>query len=127
MYIKTKIMKTVKTTILVCMFLALGLAKSVAGENEVYKRAFYELEAQINEVFAQFPFEAISSYNNEVLMIVTFTVNKNHQLENISVESEDKELSQYVLSRLERTQIKVNPALDGKYCRMPVRFVNATK
>ena len=117
-------MKTMKSIILVSFFLAAGITTTTAGENEMYNEALHQLNEQVSTMFNQFPFEAIDGNDNYCLMTVTFTVNENHRMENIKVESENKELAQYVASVLERKNIELNPALDGKKCRMPLRFVN---
>jgi hypothetical protein len=116
-------MKTIKVLFLASFFLIVGVAKSNAGENEIYNRAFTQIDEQVKALFKQFPFEAINGEDNSCLMVVTFTVNDDHRMSNIRVESENESLAQYVLSVLERSSITLDPILDGKNCRVPIRFV----
>jgi hypothetical protein len=116
-------MKTVKITSLALIFLIAGIAKSIAGENETYNRAVSQLTEELSLMFKQFPFEAINGDDNSCRMTLTFTVNDQHQMENIRVESEDKGLAQYVQSVIERRNLKLDPALDGISYIIPLRFV----
>jgi len=120
-------MKTVKFFFLACFFLVAGITTSTAGENETYNQALSQLNEQVKSIFKQFPFEAIDGDDNSCLMVVTFTVNENHRMENITVECENNGLAQYVLSVLERRNIEFNSVLDGKNFRMPLRFVNVNE
>jgi uncharacterized protein YggT (Ycf19 family) len=117
-------MKTVKFFFLACFFLVAGITFTTAGENESYNQALTQLSEKISTMFTHFPFEAIDGNKSSCLMIVTFSVNENHRMENISVECDDNGLGQYVLAVLKRKNIEIDPALDGKNCRVPIRFVN---
>jgi hypothetical protein len=116
-------MKTVKIILLASVLLAAGITKTMAGENEVYNRAYSQLDEKVRATLDQFPFEAINGQDNSCLMVLTFTVNEEHRMDNIRVESEDKPLANYVLSVLKRKNIELDPVLDGKNCRVPLRFV----
>jgi hypothetical protein len=118
-------MKTVKIIFFVSILLITGIAKSVASENKAYSRAITQLQYEVETSFKQFPFEAIHGENNECVVVVTFIVDQNHEMKNIHVESEDESLANYVQKILERKNLELDAALDGKMCRMPIRFVNA--
>lgn len=118
-------MKTVKILFLAVCFLATGVTKTMAGENEAYNRAVYQMCEQVKTSLKQFPFEAIDAQDNTCLMVLTFTVNKNHKMENIQVECENESLAVYVQKVLERKDFELSPSLDGKYCKVPLRFVDA--
>ena len=118
-------MKTVKTILFVSILLVAGLSRSFAGENEAYSKAIDQLKTEVENSFRQFPFEAINSTDHECQMVVTFTVNEQHEMINIHVEGTDEHLAGYVKRILERKSIELDAALDGKMCRMPIRFVNA--
>jgi hypothetical protein len=118
-------MKTVKILSLAVIFLAAGITKTMAGENEAYNKAVYQMSEQVKTSLKQFPFEAIQSDDNTCEMILTFIVNNEHRMESIQVECEDESLALYVQKIIENKNIELNPALDGKYCRVPLRFVDA--
>ncbi|RPJ76400.1 MAG: hypothetical protein EHM20_07505 [Alphaproteobacteria bacterium] len=118
-------MKTLKILLLAVCFLATGITKSLAGENEAYNRAVYQMSEQVKASLKQFPFEAIDAQDNTCLMVLTFTVNKNHRMENIRVECENESLALFVQKVIERKDFELSPTLDGKYCKVPLRFVDA--
>jgi hypothetical protein len=118
-------MKTVKILFFAVCFLVIGLSKSVAVDNKAYNYAVYEMSELVKASLKEFPFEAIQSEDNTCLMVLTFTVNNNHRMENIRVECQDKDLAVTVQKILERKQIELNPELDGKYCKMPLRIIDA--
>lgn len=120
-------MKTIKLLVIACALFSVGAINAKAGENEVQNQAFNELDNQIQKTFMNFPFEEINSMNHECMITLIFTVDAEHQMNNIKVTSEDEVLADFVKNKLERNPIKVNPYFDGKFCRVPVRVVNARK
>jgi hypothetical protein len=118
-------MKTVKVIFLAVFLLSSGMIKTMAVENESYDRAVYQMQEQLKTALNQFPMEAIDTYDNSLQMVLTFKVNANHRMENIRVECKDESLAYYVQSLLERKKIELNSALDGKYCKVPLRFIDA--
>lgn len=119
-------MKTVKFLILTGLLLTAGFLKSYAGENEVKSQAFAQLDAQIQKTLQTFPFEEINS-DDYSLMTVIFTVNSNHEMENIRVTGTDEYLTRYVEKSLQQLKAQVNPYFDGKTCRVPIRFIDARR
>jgi hypothetical protein len=117
-------MKTIKTLFVACVFLAAGITKSYAGGNESMNQAYNQLNKQLKELFKQIPGEKLNSAEPSHFVVLTFSVNRKHKIENIKVDSTDEKLTRYVRKVLVREKVKVDPLFDGKSGQVSMQIEN---
>jgi ribosome recycling factor len=64
----------------------------------------------------------LNNYNDSPFLVLTFSVSKSHEMENLQVESSDDQLASYVKKALAKEKIKVNPVFDGKKGQVPIQL-----
>jgi hypothetical protein len=112
-------MKTVKILFLASFILVTGLSKSFASGNENLNNAYNKLNAQLKELVANVPSEKSSSF-----VVLTFSVNKNNEIENVQVESTNEELAKQVKRVLANEKVKVDPLFVGKKGQVSMQIEN---
>jgi hypothetical protein len=117
-------MKTVKILFLAGFLLAAGLTKSIASGNESLNKAYNHLNEQLKEMFKQIPDDKLGSPETSHFVVLSFSVNNNHEIENIQVESTDEELARYVRTILVGGKVKVDPLFDGKSGQVSLQLEN---
>jgi hypothetical protein len=120
-------MKTNHFLLIAGLLLSAGLTNLKATENETKSQAYVELDQQLQQTLKNFPIEEISSIDEYSRVTLFFTVNKNHEMENIKVSGLDENLVQYVKHTLELQKVKLNPYFDGRSCRVPIRVIDARR
>ncbi len=108
-------MKTLKLITLAGILVVTSLVRSYAGDNDGLQKAYNQLNAQLKAVIEKMPLTTDASITSSAFLVVSFSVNKNSEIENVSVESSDDKLADNVEQVLSKEKIKVNPLLDGKY------------
>ena len=107
-------MKTLKLITLAGIMVATSLIRSYAGDNDGLDKAYNQLNAQLKALIDKMPVKTTASINNSAFLVVSFSVNKNSEIENVRVESSDDKLADNVEKVLSKEKIKVSPLLDGK-------------
>jgi hypothetical protein len=117
-------MKTINFLLVSALLLTAGLTKSIAGEYEVKNKAYTELNTELIKSLKNIVFGEVNSISDCNLLILTFSVNANHEMVNIEVSGDDSYIAQEVKKMLENRSPKVNPYFDGKTYRVPIRVVD---
>jgi len=112
-------MKTVKILFLASFILAVGVTKSLASGNENMNKAYNQLNNQLKELIGQIPAEETSSF-----VVLTFSVNRKHEIENVQVESTNEKLAQQVKKVLVNEKVKVDPLFEGKKGQVSMQIEN---
>ena len=112
-------MKTVKILFLASFILTAGVSKSLASGNENLNKAYNQLNDQLKELIGQIPSEETSSF-----VVLTFSVNKKHEIENVQVESTDEKLAKQVKQVLVKEKVKVDPLFEGKKGQVSMQIEN---
>jgi len=114
-----------KTQILVAAFFALtmNLSSVFASENSNVKSSNQLLSDQIVRVFYSAPLEDLLDKKSEQVTVL-FKISQDHQLVLLKVDGENKDLVRYSSYMLKNRKIKVDPSIEVKYYKIPVRFVN---
>jgi hypothetical protein len=113
-------MKTVKILFLASFILVAGISKTWASGNENQNKAYNRLNEQLKELIGQIPAENSSSF-----VVLTFSVNEKHEIENVQVESTDDELAKQVEKVLVNKKVKVDPMFEGKKGQVSMQIENA--
>jgi hypothetical protein len=117
-------MKTAKLFFLGSALLIANLTLVNASGNESQDKAYKQLNEQIKAVFKQIPEDQLTVSDKSHFLLLTFSVNEKHELENIQVESTDEKLSDYAKKVLVSEKIKVNPLFDGKKGQISIQLPN---
>lgn len=120
--IKTKIMKTLKLFFLVMSLSLTSLNFVNAGGNENYNQAYQQITDHIQALYDQIPQDQLNKYNDSPFLVLTFSVSKSHEMENLQVESSDDQLASYFKRALAKEKIKINPVFDGKKGQVPIQL-----
>ncbi len=117
-------MKTVKIFFLASVLLFAGLTKSNAGGNERLDKAYSQLNEQLKSLIEQISIEKMEGSDKSQFLVLTFSVNKKHEIENILVESTDDRLANHVKQVLGKEKIKVSRLFEGKSGQVSMQLPN---
>jgi hypothetical protein len=117
-------MKTVKTLLIAGLILMASISKSFAGGNENLSQAYSQLNVQLKDMLKQSHVTKFLSTDNTCFVVLTFSVNRKHQMENIRVESNDEAFAATVKKMLQHKKVEVNPLFDGKSGQVLIMMEN---
>jgi hypothetical protein len=117
-------MKTLKTLLAAGVILVVSIVKSYASGNENFDQAYKQLNVQLKEVLKQSLTDKFNTSKNSCLVVLTFSVNDKHQIENVVVESSDDTYAAYIKKLLNRKKVEVDPLFDGKRGQIMIMMDN---
>jgi hypothetical protein len=117
-------MKTMKTLLIAGIILASAVSKSFAAGNENLNQAYKQLNVQLKDMLKQSLSDKIKTTENTYFVVLSFSVNEKHQMENIRVESNDEDFAKYVKKMLQHKKVEVNPLFDGKSGQVLIMMEN---
>jgi hypothetical protein len=112
--IKSIIMKTLKILLVSLTILTASVSKSLAGGNENAGSAYTRLNEQLKGLVKQISNESNVNDLSGQFVVLTFSVNRKHQIKNVQVESTNDDLSHHIQKIIVREKVKVDPLFDGK-------------
>jgi hypothetical protein len=119
-------MKTMKSLLFILILVVLSVSKSFAGGNENENQAYAQLNTQLKNMLQK---SDITVFNRleKTFVVLTFSVNEKHQMENVRVESTDESLTSYVKEMLQQKKVEVDPSFDGKSGQVLIVMENNEK
>lgn len=115
-------MKTLRLFSLTGIMVSVSVIRLFAGGNEGLDKVYNQLNAQMKAVIQKISTEANERENKSAFLVVSFTVNKNSEIENVNIESSDEKLADDLKKELSKLKIKVNPMLEGKHGQVVIEI-----
>jgi|WetSurMetagenome_2_1015567.scaffolds.fasta_scaffold592850_1 riboflavin synthase alpha subunit len=117
-------MKSLKTLLVASLILTTSIVKSFAIGNENSSQAYSQLNAQLKEMLNTQQIGKSISNDKSCFVVVSFSVNRKHQMENIRVESTDETVANYVKRMLQQKKVEVNSFFEGKSGQVMIMMEN---
>ena len=120
-------MKTQKILISLMVLFTMALSTAFGSDVEKVATAKNALYDELNAVVQNVPFEEFIGDVKECKMTIIFKVDENQELTNYAIYSDNESLNRVTEYKLERSDLKADPALIGRSFRIKVNFVNLAK